>query len=115
VFDDDNIVMGFPDPAPSHIGRAIDNLSRFLAHHHPHHYMLWNLSEKTYDYKKFEDQVELHISRCINHYMRIHLCQYGEIGDRIQICWLSSSSIGYDLHYLQFNSWYVINQCLVRP
>jgi len=35
----------------------VNAVSRMLNKYHANHYMIWNLSQKTYDYKKFNDQV----------------------------------------------------------
>ena len=52
------IIMRYPsDEEDPFTGRPIDVLSRFLNARHPSRYMLWNLSERQYDYTKFNDQV----------------------------------------------------------
>lgn len=56
------VAMGFPhggrrDPRSRKGGNHVDAVSALLAERHPGHYMVWNVSEETYDYSKFDDQV----------------------------------------------------------
>ena len=41
--------MAYPDP--------LDTVAAVLAARHGGHFMIWNISEETYDYSKFENQV----------------------------------------------------------
>ena len=57
------ICMGFPDGGSSsatHIRGAnkIEDVARFLNEKHEAHYMISNLSEESYDYSAFGDQVQ---------------------------------------------------------
>merc|ERR1712218_199770 len=49
--------MGFPHETISPFGRQIDHISTFLKKEYPNRFMIWNLSEKSYDYSKFNNQV----------------------------------------------------------
>lgn len=49
--------MKFPSDETTHLGVPIDLMSKYLRSKHSGRFMVWNLSEKTYDYTKFEDQV----------------------------------------------------------
>ena len=42
---------------PGVVGNDIDAISTFLQQKHGSHYMIWNISEETYDYALFGDQV----------------------------------------------------------
>jgi hypothetical protein len=46
-------------PVPQHGGQgaSVRQLSSFLHKHHPDKFMVWNLSEKSYDYKLLDNQV----------------------------------------------------------
>jgi hypothetical protein len=41
--------MAFPEP--------VDSVSAALRSRHGGHFMIWNISEESYDYSKFENQV----------------------------------------------------------
>uniref|UniRef100_A0A7S0H9R3 Phosphatidylinositol-3,4,5-trisphosphate 3-phosphatase n=1 Tax=Amorphochlora amoebiformis TaxID=1561963 RepID=A0A7S0H9R3_9EUKA len=51
------LAMGFPSPVKSHLGCPLDNVSNYLNSKHKGNYMVFNLSEKTYDISKFDQQV----------------------------------------------------------
>mmetsp|Transcript_22115 Transcript_22115/g.32964 ORF Transcript_22115/g.32964 Transcript_22115/m.32964 type:complete len:569 (-) Transcript_22115:87-1793(-) len=51
------IAMGFPHASASHLGSPLDNMSTYLNTKHPGKYMIFNLSERSYDTKKFHQQV----------------------------------------------------------
>ena len=54
------IAMAFPyDPDKRKIkgGNNINSVSHYLRDRHAGRYMIWNISEDTYDYSKFDDQV----------------------------------------------------------
>ncbi len=46
-----------PERARAQGGNDIRAVAAFLRRRHEGHYMIWNISEEGYDYKKFEDQV----------------------------------------------------------
>jgi hypothetical protein len=66
-------VMPFPSSVSTHLGKPIDNLSRFLKTNYKSRFMIWNLAEKTYDYSKFDDQVPCPTSVFL-HLTCPHLC-----------------------------------------
>ena len=49
--------MGFPSNEITHIGRPINNMSHYFKKKLTGRFMIINLSENTYDYSLFEDQV----------------------------------------------------------
>lgn len=51
--------MGFPYIEPSEIsgGVSLPAVSSFLRSQFPGRFMIWNLSERTYDYAEFDNQV----------------------------------------------------------
>jgi hypothetical protein len=54
------IAMAFPfDPKKRKMkgGNNIDLLSQYMRENHAGRFMIWNISEDTYDYSKFDDQV----------------------------------------------------------
>jgi hypothetical protein len=58
----ENIIsMSFPcdfsKPGSNQTGNDIDVVSEFLKKKHPGRFMIWNISEESYDYGKFNDQV----------------------------------------------------------
>mmetsp|Transcript_12095 Transcript_12095/g.18274 ORF Transcript_12095/g.18274 Transcript_12095/m.18274 type:complete len:636 (-) Transcript_12095:141-2048(-) len=57
----ENVVgMGFPfDPAKrkNNRGNRVDDVADYLRRSHGGHFMIWNISEDTYDYSMFADQV----------------------------------------------------------
>eukprot|EP01091_Cochliopodium_minus_P018634 TRINITY_DN7614_c0_g1_i1.p1 TRINITY_DN7614_c0_g1~~TRINITY_DN7614_c0_g1_i1.p1 ORF type:complete len:679 (-),score=154.91 TRINITY_DN7614_c0_g1_i1:367-2403(-) len=55
----DNIIaMGLPASGLQTIWRNnIDSVAKFLKTNHKNHFMIWNLSEKEYDYSKFDNQL----------------------------------------------------------
>jgi hypothetical protein len=62
VYVTENLVgMGFPhDPRKEmHIkGNRVDDVAGYLKAHHNGRYMIWNISEESYDYSLFSDQVK---------------------------------------------------------
>jgi hypothetical protein len=93
--------MGFPDEKVSHVGRLIDNVAKLLNATHSGRYMVWNLSEKSYDYSKFGNQVrvlqqastsQLIISRVLLE------------GHRLPLCRLSGAAARQSLYDLQLDS-----------
>jgi hypothetical protein len=63
IYMTENMVgMGFPhDPRKEmHIkGNRIDDVAGYLKTHHSGRFMIWNISEESYDYSLFSDQVEV--------------------------------------------------------
>ena len=54
------VAMGFPcDKSKRKMKSAndINIVSKFLSQHHKGRFMIWNVSEDSYDYSKFDDQV----------------------------------------------------------
>jgi len=51
------LAMGFPSPEETHLGCPLDNISKYLNTKYKGKYMIFNLSEKSYDASKFEQQV----------------------------------------------------------
>ena len=50
--------MGFPASGIESAWRNhIDDVANMLNEYHKDHYLIWNLSDKRYDYSKFEDNV----------------------------------------------------------
>lgn len=50
--------MAFPATGLSSAWRNhIDDVANMLNKYHKNHYMIWNLSDKQYDYAKFDDMV----------------------------------------------------------
>ncbi len=53
------IAMGFPASGLESAWRNhIDDVATFLKHHHEGYFMIWNLSEREYDYSKFDNQLQ---------------------------------------------------------
>ena len=51
--------MGLPGSGVQSIWRNnIDVVAKFLKSNHKNHFMIWNLSEKEYDYSKFDNKVQ---------------------------------------------------------
>jgi len=44
-------------PSQTKPGNNVDVAANLLQHRHKGRFMVWNLSEETYDYAKFQDQV----------------------------------------------------------
>jgi tensin len=44
-------------PSQTKPGNNVDVVANLLQHRHKGRFMVWNLSEETYDYAKFQDQV----------------------------------------------------------
>lgn len=61
VYITENIIgMGYPHDPRKEMnikGNRIDDVSGYLKVHHNGRYMIWNISEETYDYSLFSDQV----------------------------------------------------------
>ena len=61
VYITENIIgMGYPHDPRKEMnikGSRIDDISGYLKVHHHGKYMIWNISEETYDYSLFSDQV----------------------------------------------------------
>jgi len=52
------IAMGFPASGVEGVFRNhIDEVCRLLKERHGNNYLIWNLSERAYDYKKFDNQI----------------------------------------------------------
>ena len=54
------VAMAFPyDPTKRKMkgGNNINDVSRYMLENHAGKFMIWNISEDTYDYSKFDDQV----------------------------------------------------------
>ena len=49
--------MGFPSPSLSLTGSLLDQVSNYLKKRHTNKFLIINLSEKDYDYSKFDNQV----------------------------------------------------------
>ena len=59
------IGMGYPHDPRKEMnikGNRIDDVSGYLKVHHEGRYMIWNISEETYDYSLFSDQVFIYSS-----------------------------------------------------
>lgn len=51
--------MGFPASGLESAWRNhIDDVAKFLKTSHPNSFMIWNLSEREYDYGKFDNQLQ---------------------------------------------------------
>jgi hypothetical protein len=61
VYVTENLVgMGFPHDPRKEMnlkGNRIDDIAGYLKAHHNGRYMIWNISEESYDYSLFSDQV----------------------------------------------------------
>lgn len=55
---DDIIAMGFPSSGIETLWRnSIDDVCALLKKYHQSHFMIWNLSGRSYDYQKFDNQI----------------------------------------------------------
>lgn len=89
------ISMAFPfDPkkpsaATQQVGNDINTVAKFLKQRHVGHFMIWNISEESYDYSKFADQVleyqfpghpapPLGLNSILNYVGIILFCQYDQ-------------------------------------